>query len=237
MKLKDLKKEIPYQWRVQSFSKFKPTATCVAYIDARDVMNILDEVIGEENWQDDYKLIDGKLLAGIGIKTDSGVVWKWDTGTESDTEAEKGQMSDAFKRAGVKWGIGRFLYNLDIRTVNTDGAKTDSHKYPKVIDAQGKPVYNISEHINSMKGKVAPTANTVPNKAIPPKKALPLDMQIKLGIERANNVAELEVIATGIKNTPKLTDIEKQSLTALVDMKAMDFEDVEITPDTVPFNN
>ena len=82
-----------------------------------------------------------------------------------------------------------------------------------------------------------PTANTVSNKATPPKKVLPLDIQIKLGIENAKNVAELEVIATGIKNTPKLTDIEKTSLTALVDIKAMDFEDVEITPDTVPFNN
>lgn len=82
-----------------------------------------------------------------------------------------------------------------------------------------------------------PTANTTPNKATPPKKILPLDMQIKLGIENAKNVAELEVIATGIKNTPKLTDVEKTSLTALVDIKAMDFEDVEITPDTVPFNN
>jgi hypothetical protein len=82
-----------------------------------------------------------------------------------------------------------------------------------------------------------PTANTAPNKATPPKKALPLDMQIKLGIENAKNVAELEVIATGIKTTPKLTEIEKKSLIALVDMKAMDFEDVEITPDTVPFNN
>lgn len=82
-----------------------------------------------------------------------------------------------------------------------------------------------------------PTANTAPNKATPPKKALPLDMQIKLGIENAKNVAELEVIATGITNTPKLTEIEKKSLIALVDLKAMDFEDVEITPDTVPFNN
>lgn len=82
-----------------------------------------------------------------------------------------------------------------------------------------------------------PTTNTAPNKATPPKKALPLDMQIKLGIENAKNVAELEVIATGIKTTPKLTEIEKKSLIALVDMKAMDFEDVEITLDTVPFNN
>ena len=46
MNLKDLKKQIPYQWRVQSFSKNKAQAQCVAYIDARDVMNLLDEVVG-----------------------------------------------------------------------------------------------------------------------------------------------------------------------------------------------
>jgi hypothetical protein len=101
----------------------------------------------------------------------------------------------------------------------------------------GAEIYKGHGNVDVSDTKVAPTANTAPNKATPPKKAVPLDMQIKLGIERANNVAELEVIATGIKNTPKLTDIEKQSLTTLVDMKAMDFEDVDITPDTVPFNN
>ena len=55
MSLEELKKQIPYKWRVQSFSKTSQTATCVAYVDARDVMDILDEVVGIENWQSDYK--------------------------------------------------------------------------------------------------------------------------------------------------------------------------------------
>ena len=78
--LKLLEEEIPCQWRVQSYSTNKPSAQCVAYIDARDVMDLLDKVVGKENWQDDYRLIDGKLIAGIGIKCGDEWVWKWDTG-------------------------------------------------------------------------------------------------------------------------------------------------------------
>ena len=80
------------------------------YKDARCDMRLLDEVIGPENWQCDYKAIDSKLYCGIGCKIDGEWVWKWDTGTPSNMEAQKGEASDAFKRAGFKWGIGRELY-------------------------------------------------------------------------------------------------------------------------------
>ena len=66
---------------MQSYSKNKAQAQCVAYIDARDVQKALDEVVGSENWQDDYKLVDGKLFAGIGILVGDRWIWKWDTGT------------------------------------------------------------------------------------------------------------------------------------------------------------
>lgn len=147
MELKDLQKEIPHQWRVQSFSKNKPSASCVAYIDARDVMKLLDEVVGAENWQDDYKDLGGQIFAGIGIKTNGGWVWKWDTGSESNIEKEKGQASDSFKRAAVKWGIGRFLYDLEIKYVETNEPKKDGN-FPYVVDAGGKRVYDLTTFIN-----------------------------------------------------------------------------------------
>lgn len=147
MELKDLQKEIPYQWRVQSYSKSKAQAQCVAYIDARDVQKALDQVVGPENWQDDYKLIDEKLFAGIGVRTENGWVWKWDTGTESNMEAEKGQVSDAFKRAGVKWGIGRFLYDLPIQYIDANEAKT-ANNFPYPVNIDGKRIWDISEYIN-----------------------------------------------------------------------------------------
>ena len=58
---------MPYKWRVQSFNKNKPSATCVAYIDSRDVQDRLDDVFGIEGWQSDYKEIKGNLYAGIGV--------------------------------------------------------------------------------------------------------------------------------------------------------------------------
>ncbi len=144
--------KINYKWRVQSFSRNKPIAQCVAYIDARDVMNRLDKVVGSDRWQDDYRLIDGKLFAGIGIKFDNEWVWKWDTGTESNMEKEKGQVSDSFKRAGVKWGIGRFLYDLEIKYLKANTIKTDNN-YPYVVDDNGNRVYDINKLLNKETNK------------------------------------------------------------------------------------
>lgn len=152
--LENLKKEIPYQWRVQSFSKNKPSATCVAYIDARDVMDLLDESVGAENWQDKFELINGQLFCSIGILVNGVWVWKTDTGTESQTEKEKGLVSDAFKRAAVKWGAGRFLYSLDIQFVDANEVKTikPNENYPYVIDGNKKRVYNLTKFINDKLG-------------------------------------------------------------------------------------
>lgn len=147
MDIKELTKEIPYQWRVQSFSKNKPLAQCVAYIDSRDVMNLLDEVVGPENWQSDYKEIKGTVYAGIGIKINDVWVWKWDCGTESTMESQKGEASDSFKRAAVKWGVGRFLYELDIKFVKANEIKTPTNS-PYVIDDNGRRVWDLSKYIN-----------------------------------------------------------------------------------------
>lgn len=81
------------------------------YKTARTDADLLDESVGPENWMNDFKVIDGTLYGGIGVDYGNGYIWKWDAGTESNTEAEKGRASDAFKRAGFKHGIGRELYS------------------------------------------------------------------------------------------------------------------------------
>lgn len=87
-------------------------AALLLYKTARTDADLLDETFGPQNWENDFQLIDGVLYGGIGIRfPELGVVWKWDAGTESNTEAEKGRASDAFKRAGFKWGLGRELYS------------------------------------------------------------------------------------------------------------------------------
>lgn len=88
------------------------------YKTARVDMQVLDETFGPQCWQCDYKTINGVLYCGIGVaRNDNGQttwVWKWDCGIESradeDGNEKKGEASDAFKRAGFKWGIGRELY-------------------------------------------------------------------------------------------------------------------------------
>ncbi len=112
MNLADLKKEIPFKWRVQSANQYG--ATCVAYIDARDVQDILDVVCSPDGWQCRYSEHKGNLFCEIGILTPLGWVWKSDCGVESNVEKQKGEASDAFKRAAVMWGVGRFLYSKPI---------------------------------------------------------------------------------------------------------------------------
>jgi len=105
-------------FRVQSINN-GGYATVLAYKDARVDMNRLDEVLTPAGWQRDYKLIDGKLFCGVGIfneKTNQWI-WKWDVGTESMTEAAKGEASDAFKRACFNLGIGRELYDYPVISV------------------------------------------------------------------------------------------------------------------------
>lgn len=81
------------------------------YKNARVDMNILDETVGQDRWHRDHKELKGNLFCGVGIEVTPGkIVWKWDCGTESNTEKEKGEASDSFKRACVNWGIGRELY-------------------------------------------------------------------------------------------------------------------------------
>ena len=80
------------------------------YKDARVDQEILDATVGALNWQRKHTRDNANCLVGIYDKDKNEWVWKEDTGTESNNEAEKGLASDSFKRACVNWGIGRALY-------------------------------------------------------------------------------------------------------------------------------
>jgi len=133
------------------------------YKTARTDSALLDETVGSLNWQNDYKVIDGKMYCGVGVKDKDTCqwVWKWNCGTESNMEQEKGQASDAFKRAGFVWGIGAELYSspqiyVPIAKCNVKGGKcydtfeVTSIGYDKaeninalVISIDGQPVWNM----------------------------------------------------------------------------------------------
>lgn len=140
-KLLELKKTIPFKWRIQSaYPKNAPTnVIMIPYIDARDVQERLDEVIGASGWQNSFEQVGDALHCSIGIKINDEWVWKSDRGTKSQTEKEKGEASDAFKRAAVMWGINRDAYMVG------------QVKLP-CKDYNGKP-YPADQNGNFLKGK------------------------------------------------------------------------------------
>lgn len=98
-------------WRIGSTTQDKKRGMALAYFDARDAMTRLDEICGPGGWQCTYPHANGKTVCSIGIKVGDEWVWKADGAGDTDVEAEKGALSDAFKRAAVRWGIGRYLYD------------------------------------------------------------------------------------------------------------------------------
>jgi len=100
-------------WRAQTVTKAGDKALALAYLDARDVMDRLDDVCGPENWQTEFsETAKGRVLCRLGIRVDGEWIWKSDGAGNTDVEGEKGGISDALKRAAVSWGIGRYLYRL-----------------------------------------------------------------------------------------------------------------------------
>jgi hypothetical protein len=122
-KFRDLKAD-EIECRVQSV---KPNGlVLLLYKDARVDMNILDETVGTSNWQREHYECKGKLFCRVGIDvgTHEGKSERWvfksDCGTESNTEAQKGEASDSFKRACFNWGIGRELYTAPFTWIPSD---------------------------------------------------------------------------------------------------------------------
>ena len=115
MKFRDLTAD-DIECRAQSV---KPTGlVLLLYKNARVDMNILDETVGAENWQREHYECKGNLFCRVGININYANdnlgdkwIYKSDCGTESNTEPQKGEASDAFKRACFNWGIGRELYS------------------------------------------------------------------------------------------------------------------------------
>lgn len=129
MNIKDLQRPLTHEeidFRIQSING-AGYATILAYKDARADMNRLDEVFGVLGWQRKHEVIDGRLYCSVGVfnSNTNEWIWKQDVGTESNTEKEKGQASDAFKRACFNLGIGRELYEYPIMQIKLNDDEWD----------------------------------------------------------------------------------------------------------------
>lgn len=158
MNLAKLKDEIKYKYKVQTSNSYG--STLVAYIDARDVMNVLDDVVGPENWTNDYRYIGSQMMCRIGIRTSEGWVYKEDGGTTGQFEKDKSLISDSLKRCSVLWGISRFLYDLQlfkISSIELNGKwlpAHDSQKYgpvtnvpPGILKYKSLAIANINRYV------------------------------------------------------------------------------------------
>jgi hypothetical protein len=123
------------------------------YKDARVDMRLLDEHFGAMNWERTHEIIDGNLYCTISVFDIEKRQWvsKQDVGVESNTEKEKGQASDSFKRAAVNWGIGRELYSAPSIWVNLNQDEMNNGKIKSSVKFYVKSIgYNDNREITSL---------------------------------------------------------------------------------------
>jgi len=142
MKFRELKAD-EVELRIGSISREGKGLSLLLYKNARCDMNILDETIGSESWQREHYECKGNLFCRVGIRDKNTGEWvyKSDCGTESNTEKEKGEASDSFKRACTNWGIGRELYTSPFVWIKAEdaGLKESSGKWAT------KDVFSVTE--------------------------------------------------------------------------------------------
>lgn len=206
------------------------------YKTARTDMALLDETVGPMSWQSDYRVINDNLYAGIGIHgAELGWIWKWDCGVESredgDGNEKKGEASDAFKRAGFKWGIGRELYTAPFIWISSDVVPTVQMgnswklknafaKYSvskigynekreitmlEIVDDKGRTVYT---HGSKTPIKVAPMAEQT-NADVLNNQLKPLSEQAKRDIAGATTLADLTSVYNAYATTEPIIELKE----------------------------
>ena len=111
-------------------------AELLLHKDARIDMAMLDKYVGPMNWKREQRDINMRLMCRVSIWDEEKQEWiyKEDVGVESNIAKEKGEVSDAFKRACTNWGIGRELYTAPHIRIKLDGR----YDYRKADDKNGK---------------------------------------------------------------------------------------------------
>jgi hypothetical protein len=210
-----LSQPLEYKWKLQSYTKDKSKAMCVAYIDARIVIQRLNEVC-EYGWHREHFALGNDKYCRLGvIMPDGSVVWRSDVGdSDNETETSKTAASDSFKRAAVQFGLGLFLYDLDIVKLPTK----QSGNYYDVVDDKGNKIWDLTDHINKMlkspkKGKTEEPKKSEPveKKAPTPSKELPELLENTPNFEYAKKRLKEGVTLETIKKNFRISeDIEKK---------------------------
>ena len=137
--------------RVQMIKDDGSGCSLILYKDARADMRILDETFGITGWEREHQMIGNNLYCTVRIWDPEKNQWisKQDVGTESYTEAEKGQASDSFKRACFNLGIGRELYTAPFIWINLNPGETYNNKGRMALSSRTKfKVHHIAYNDN-----------------------------------------------------------------------------------------
>ena len=199
-----------------------PTAVSILlYKDARCDMAILDETIGSTNWQRIHEFKDGKLYCTVSIWDKEKLMWieKEDVGVESNTEAEKGQASDSFKRACVNWGIGRELYTapfIYIQANNGENIKRTKFDLKSITyDEKGRIASLVIVDDKGNTRYTFPRGQAAPTKTEKPLRERIIDYLNKMDEKKRNeylNYFQLgSVDAIDDKKAQEIADFEKKA--------------------------
>lgn len=220
--------------RIQSLTEKNGSvgAVVLLYKDARVDMRLLDEVVGALNWKREHTIIGDRLYCTVSIFNEQTGEWvgKSDVGTESNTEKEKGQASDSFKRACFNWGIGRELYSAPFTYINLQSGewykgkdgKPKSYAKFTVKEIEYDENRNISKLIIvDNKGSVRFTmgGNAAPAPATKPKEKHIAGYEEFCTIAKDNNVPPAEItkyIATEFKK-PRLALLDEFEMVAALE--------------------
>lgn len=220
--------------RIQSLNEKNGNvgAVVLLYKDARVDMRLLDEVVGAMNWKREHAIIGDRLYCTVSIYNQQTGEWvgKSDVGTESNTEKEKGQASDSFKRACFNWGIGRELYSAPFTYINLQNGEWKPGKDGKPKSYAKFTVreidYDENRNINKLtivdsKGIVRFTmgGSVAPAQATKPKETHVAGYEEFCKLAKDNNVPPAEItkhIATEFKK-PRLAMLDAFEMVAALD--------------------
>jgi len=217
-------------------TKSQKGTSLLLYKDARCDMNILDETVGALNWKREHTRENANCIVSIWDEDKKHWVSKEDTGTESNTEKEKGLASDSSKRSCFNWGIGRELYTAGFTFIPVSVMNKDDIKYARfevskvtydefgnidelIIKVGDKVILNKKGHVKEEpKPKAEPTVKKEPEKATQKQ----VDELIELvSPERLLKIKEFYMK----RKIAKLEDIDFETMTKLI---ALELKNVKV---------
>ncbi|MGG1594763.1 Rad52/Rad22 family DNA repair protein [Terribacillus saccharophilus] len=199
-------KDYELGWRVlNSFKRNNKTyVNLAAYVDSRAIMKRLDSILGIDGWEDIYEEINDGFKCGIRIWiTQDQSRIKWDGAPRTDFESVKGGMSNAFKRAANKWGIGRYLYDENLVSTELLPQRGNNGEYNYFQDKKKdlKGYYKVPVKSQKAKAPIEPPARDESDQELEKIFEGLNDYEYKLGLSnkpklsvrifnRANNITE-----------------------------------------------